>query len=184
MEGKEVRGRVYISEQGINAQYGGVREDAEGYARWLAETQPLFKVSGVQGLLASGMSGRYAGVACVRKMHAVVTALCTGSTHSCRWDCTASPSCCIIPPLARDLRPPHLARPLTTTPVLLLSPPTQAPRCWQLLILAGCVCSPPPYWRAKLSLISTLDPQCSPWPLLGSPPPHYLAGPVLLCVAC
>ncbi|KAI3436466.1 hypothetical protein D9Q98_005883 [Chlorella vulgaris] len=43
MEGKEVRGRVYISEQGINAQYGGVREDAEGYARWLAETQPLFK---------------------------------------------------------------------------------------------------------------------------------------------
>ncbi|KAL4857835.1 Rhodanese-like domain-containing protein 8 [Chlorella vulgaris] len=43
MEGKEVRGRVYISEQGINAQYGGVRADAEGYARWLAETQPLFK---------------------------------------------------------------------------------------------------------------------------------------------
>jgi predicted sulfurtransferase len=46
LEGKEVRGRIYISEQGINAQYGGVRRDAEGYARWLADTQPLFKVGG------------------------------------------------------------------------------------------------------------------------------------------
>ncbi|EFN58640.1 hypothetical protein CHLNCDRAFT_10350, partial [Chlorella variabilis] len=43
MEGREVRGRIYISEQGINAQYGGLRKDAEGYARWLADTQPLFK---------------------------------------------------------------------------------------------------------------------------------------------
>lgn len=45
LEGKEVRGRIYISEQGINAQYGGLRRDAEGYARWLADTQPLFKVA-------------------------------------------------------------------------------------------------------------------------------------------
>lgn len=49
LEGKEVRGRIYISEQGINAQYGGLRTDAEGYARWLADTQPLFKV-GVPGV--------------------------------------------------------------------------------------------------------------------------------------
>ena len=50
MEGREVRGRIYISEQGINAQYGGLRKDAEGYARWLADTQPLFKV----GRMAAG----------------------------------------------------------------------------------------------------------------------------------
>ena len=43
MEGKDVRGRIYISEQGINAQYGGVKEDAVGYAQWL-EQQPMFKV--------------------------------------------------------------------------------------------------------------------------------------------
>lgn len=42
MEGKDVRGRIYISEQGINAQYGGVKEDAVGYAQWL-EQQPMFK---------------------------------------------------------------------------------------------------------------------------------------------
>ncbi len=29
--------------QGINAQYGGSKEDAVGYAQWL-EQQPLFKV--------------------------------------------------------------------------------------------------------------------------------------------
>ena len=38
-----MRGRIYISEQGINAQYGGVKEDAVGYAQWL-EQQPMFKV--------------------------------------------------------------------------------------------------------------------------------------------
>lgn len=92
MEGKEVRGRIYFSEQvgrhswaegsagtqlqlqgvplgrgslqrsclqpaawyltarsssaglqGVNAQFGGVREDAEGFAKWLSE-KPLFKV--------------------------------------------------------------------------------------------------------------------------------------------
>lgn len=43
LEGRDVRGRIYISEQGVNAQYGGVREDAVAYAKWLAETQPLFQ---------------------------------------------------------------------------------------------------------------------------------------------
>ncbi|KAL4457423.1 hypothetical protein ABPG75_012288 [Micractinium tetrahymenae] len=42
LEGKEVRGRIYFSEQGVNAQFGGVREEAEGYAKWLSE-QPLFE---------------------------------------------------------------------------------------------------------------------------------------------
>ena len=42
LEGRDVRGRIYISEQGINAQYGGTREDAVAYAEWLVETQPLF----------------------------------------------------------------------------------------------------------------------------------------------
>jgi len=43
LEGKDVRGRIYISEQGINAQYGGRRSDAVNYAEWLSETQDLFQ---------------------------------------------------------------------------------------------------------------------------------------------
>lgn len=43
LEDKDVRGRIYISEQGINAQYGGIKKDAVAYAEWLATTQPLFK---------------------------------------------------------------------------------------------------------------------------------------------
>ena len=43
LENKEVRGRIYISEQGINAQYGGLKSYAVGYAEWLAKTQPLFE---------------------------------------------------------------------------------------------------------------------------------------------
>jgi predicted sulfurtransferase len=35
MKGKDVRGRIYISEQGVNAQYGGETRDAVGYAEWL-----------------------------------------------------------------------------------------------------------------------------------------------------
>lgn len=31
--------------QGINAQYGGGYDDAVAYAKWLDETQPLFKAS-------------------------------------------------------------------------------------------------------------------------------------------
>ena len=40
---RDLCGRIYLSTQGINAQYSGLRADAEGYARWL-ETQDLFKV--------------------------------------------------------------------------------------------------------------------------------------------
>ena len=67
-----MRGRIYISEQGINAQYGGVRRDAEGYARWLADTQPLFKVGGRAGRCESGCrrlwGGGQARIACVTKL--------------------------------------------------------------------------------------------------------------------
>lgn len=42
LEGRDVRGRIYISEQGVNAQYGGLRHDAVAYAEWLVNTQPLF----------------------------------------------------------------------------------------------------------------------------------------------
>ena len=43
LENKNVRGRIYISSQGINAQYGGEKSHALEYAGWLAESQPLFK---------------------------------------------------------------------------------------------------------------------------------------------
>lgn len=39
MKDKDVRGRIYISEQGINAQYGGETRDAVGYADWLASDE-------------------------------------------------------------------------------------------------------------------------------------------------
>lgn len=42
LEDKEVKGRIYISEQGINAQFGGVTEDAVGYAEWLIANEPHF----------------------------------------------------------------------------------------------------------------------------------------------
>lgn len=43
MEGKDIRGRIYISAQGINAQYSGPEEDAVAYAQWV-EQQPQFQV--------------------------------------------------------------------------------------------------------------------------------------------
>ena len=43
LAGREVRGRIYVSEQGVNAQCGGRTEDAVAYVTWLAETQPLFR---------------------------------------------------------------------------------------------------------------------------------------------
>jgi rhodanese-related sulfurtransferase len=43
LEGKDIRGRIYISEQGINAQYGGEKEQAVAYAEWLKATQPQFQ---------------------------------------------------------------------------------------------------------------------------------------------
>jgi predicted sulfurtransferase len=42
MKDKDVRGRIYISEQGVNAQYGGETTDAVGYAKWLIEHEPKF----------------------------------------------------------------------------------------------------------------------------------------------
>lgn len=37
----DIRGRIYISPQGINAQYGGTVRDATAYAKWVA-SQPGF----------------------------------------------------------------------------------------------------------------------------------------------
>jgi len=42
LKDKDVRGRIYISEQGINAQYGGVTADAVGYVEWLINNEPHF----------------------------------------------------------------------------------------------------------------------------------------------
>lgn len=42
LHGKEVKGRIYFSEQGVNAQYGGLKKDAVGYAEWLKANEPFF----------------------------------------------------------------------------------------------------------------------------------------------
>ena len=42
MAGKDIMGRIYISSQGINAQYSGLRGDAVAYAQWVAQ-QPQFQ---------------------------------------------------------------------------------------------------------------------------------------------
>jgi len=42
LKDKDVRGRIYFSEQGVNAQFGGPRKDAVEYAEWVTKTQPLF----------------------------------------------------------------------------------------------------------------------------------------------
>jgi predicted sulfurtransferase len=42
LKDKDVRGRIYFSEQGVNAQFGGPRKDAIAYAEWVTKTQPLF----------------------------------------------------------------------------------------------------------------------------------------------
>ncbi|KAA6413623.1 MAG: hypothetical protein FRX49_13720 [Trebouxia sp. A1-2] len=42
VQGKDLAGRIYLSTQGINAQYSGLTADAEGYAMWLQQ-QDLFK---------------------------------------------------------------------------------------------------------------------------------------------
>ena len=41
MLGKDIMGRIYISSQGINAQYSGPREDAVVYADWVAQQAPF-----------------------------------------------------------------------------------------------------------------------------------------------
>ncbi len=43
LAGLDVRGRIYISSQGINAQYSGPADDACQYARWV-EAQSEFQV--------------------------------------------------------------------------------------------------------------------------------------------
>ena len=40
----DIRGRIYFSSQGVNAQYGGSTRHAKAYVEWLA-SQPLFQVS-------------------------------------------------------------------------------------------------------------------------------------------
>ena len=43
MAGLDFKGRIYLSRQGINAQYSGPAADAVCYARWV-EAQPEFQV--------------------------------------------------------------------------------------------------------------------------------------------
>ena len=50
MAGKDIMGRIYISSQGINAQYSGLRSDAIAYAQWVAR-QPHFQARGPSVLL-------------------------------------------------------------------------------------------------------------------------------------
>lgn len=44
MNGRDIKGRIYLSSQGINAQYTGAWDDAVAYPKWLEE-QSLFQVS-------------------------------------------------------------------------------------------------------------------------------------------
>lgn len=44
MSGRDIKGRIYFSSQGINAQYTGTWDDAIAYPKWLEE-QRLFQVS-------------------------------------------------------------------------------------------------------------------------------------------
>ena len=44
MLGRDIQGRIYISAQGINAQYSGLRRDALEYAHWVSQ-QPGFEAS-------------------------------------------------------------------------------------------------------------------------------------------
>nr|XP_018676361.1 PREDICTED: rhodanese-like domain-containing protein 8, chloroplastic isoform X1 [Musa acuminata subsp. malaccensis] len=39
LQGRDIHGRVYVNEQGINAQYSGPNEDALAYADWVKEDQ-------------------------------------------------------------------------------------------------------------------------------------------------
>lgn len=41
-EGRKLTSRIYISEQGINGQMSGIREDAEAYMKWM-HANPLFQ---------------------------------------------------------------------------------------------------------------------------------------------
>lgn len=39
LQGRDIHGRIYMNEQGINAQYSGPSEDALAYVRWLKEDE-------------------------------------------------------------------------------------------------------------------------------------------------
>ena len=43
MLGKDIMGRIYISAQGINAQYSGLREHAIAYAKWVCSSEQRFR---------------------------------------------------------------------------------------------------------------------------------------------
>lgn len=46
--GLDIRGRIYVSSQGINSQYGGTVEHATAYAEWVKQ-QPDFQVGDSPG---------------------------------------------------------------------------------------------------------------------------------------
>lgn len=65
LEDRDVRGRIYFSHQGINAQYGGLRQDAVAYANWLPEKHPelfsglKYSVDEVEGHMFPKMRLKY-----------------------------------------------------------------------------------------------------------------------------
>jgi predicted sulfurtransferase len=52
LNGLDIRGRIYISAQGINAQYSGPADDACQYARWV-EVQLEFQVEPIDEVPAA-----------------------------------------------------------------------------------------------------------------------------------
>ena len=73
MLGREIAGRIYISAQGINAQYSGPTEDALAYARWVA-AQPGFEVPLCEACCMMRRSA-WALVLCLAKAGAVQMSL-------------------------------------------------------------------------------------------------------------
>lgn len=60
---RDIRGRIYVSSQGINAQYSGPSRDADAFAEWI-KGRPGFQVLAWPSLLASLMAPVILGELC------------------------------------------------------------------------------------------------------------------------
>ena len=78
---KDIRGRIYISTQGINAQFGGLTAHAIEYTQWVSQ-QPFFQV-----LLATApqhtAEARLLRVQCPAALHALICI--TRESHWLDW---------------------------------------------------------------------------------------------------
>ncbi|XP_059297509.1 rhodanese-like domain-containing protein 8, chloroplastic isoform X1 [Lycium ferocissimum] len=54
MEGRDIHGRIYLNQQGINAQYSGPKKDALAYVRWVREDS---RFSNVLVQISSALNG-------------------------------------------------------------------------------------------------------------------------------